>query len=134
MRDLLQRLTAPSAQHLRVLQPTGATVSYTVSTRTLPKTLTARLAHYIGIILRTVTGLSAAILLLLKWRLTEYEKMLSVLMRLLDPIKDMQLLQLVETWQWTYLVPSVLVVMFLALRRGYTGSFLHSSLSLSACF
>jgi phosphatidylinositol glycan class H protein len=134
MRDLLQRLTAPPAQHLRVLQPTGATVSYTVSTRTLPKTLPARLAQYIGIILRTVTSLSAAILLLLKWRLTEYEKMPSVLIRLLDPIKDMQLLQLVETWQWTYLVPSALVVMFLALRRGYTGSFLHSSLSLSACF
>jgi phosphatidylinositol glycan class H protein len=134
MRDLLQRLTAPPAQHLRVLQPTCATVSYTVSTRTLPKTLPVRLAHYIGIILRTVTGLSAAILLLLKWRLTESEKVPNVLMRLLDPIKDWPLLHVVESWQWTYLVPSAFVIMFLALRRDYTGSFLHSSLSLSAWF
>ncbi|KAH7093571.1 GPI-GlcNAc transferase complex, PIG-H component-domain-containing protein [Paraphoma chrysanthemicola] len=120
MRALLQRLTAPPAQHLRVLEPTPSTICFTVSTRELPATLPARLAQYIGVFLRTFAVLSATFVLLLKWRLTLPEKIPRLLARLLDPLNDWELLHAVEIWPWQYILPSACLVIYLALRRPYT--------------
>ncbi|OAL45586.1 hypothetical protein IQ07DRAFT_661668 [Pyrenochaeta sp. DS3sAY3a] len=53
MLALLQRLTSPPTQTLRILQPTPSTVQYTVSTRSIPQTIPAILGHGLSILVRT---------------------------------------------------------------------------------
>ncbi|KAH8723400.1 GPI-GlcNAc transferase complex, PIG-H component-domain-containing protein [Phaeosphaeriaceae sp. PMI808] len=117
MRDLLQRLSAPPMQILRILQPTPFTVSYTVSTRAAPRTIFAKATSYVGVLIRITVGLLAVFVLWAKYRAggrTQY-----YLAVLLGSQWAHQLL-IAETCQWKYVAPSALTVLFLVLRRNYT--------------
>lgn len=121
MPTILQQFTSPPAQTLRTLQPTPSTIQYTVSTRPIPSTIPARLTHYAGYLIRCFVGLATALLLWTRWRLT-YEKSTDILQWALSSTHEAWLHKVAESCQWIYLAPSALVAVFLALRRGYTGT------------
>jgi hypothetical protein len=130
MRAFLQELTAPPAQTLQTLQPTPTTVSYTISTRPIPRSVTAVLVRYIGILVRLVAGLAVALLLRLKWIATD--KMLSSYQkRRLGPIEELPPDSFATALQWRYLAPAALVVLFLVLKRNYTGPLFLQFLNVS---
>ncbi|KAJ5064944.1 GPI-GlcNAc transferase complex, PIG-H component-domain-containing protein [Bipolaris maydis] len=90
MSSFLHSLASPPAQTLHVLQPTPTTITYTVSTRSVSKTLPAHVGYYAGILVA------------------------------LGSEGEGQLVKLVETFQWRYLIPSALLTLFLVFRRNYT--------------
>lgn len=120
MCSLLGRLTSPPAQTLRVLQPTPSTITYTVSTRSVPTTLPAHAAYYVGILFRILLGVASVLLLWIKWR-TSNEVPMSCLRDALGS-EGGQLGGIIEALQWRYLIPSTLVITFLVLKRNYTGT------------
>ena len=121
MSNLLARLTSPPTQTLHVLQPTSSTITYTVSTRSVPKTLPAFIAYYVGILIRISLGLVSTLLLWMKWRVTNDLSMV-YLQEALGKEGEGQVVNMVEACQWRYLIPSILVVIFLVFRRNYTGT------------
>lgn len=121
MREYLQELTAPPAQTLQTLQPTSTTASYTVSTRPVPRTISARLFRYISILLRVAVLLATLFLLWAKWRVSN-EKLLYVERQIMEVLKEWQMDTVVEACQWRYIVPGALVTLFLVFRRNYTGT------------
>jgi hypothetical protein len=122
----LQRLSSPPAQTLRTLQPTQATVSYTVSTRPEAKTVHAKLSFYTGIALRILVGTAVALLAWAKWSASR-EVPAVALSSTLGDARAEELLQLVSRVPWRYLVPVSVCTVYLALRRGYTGTLLGAS-------
>lgn len=120
MREILQELTAPPAQILRTLQPTSSTVSYTVSTRPVLRTIPATYLRYTSILFRIAFGLATTLLLWVKWRVTNAK--LSYHQVQLLRWGDWQLDKFAEACQWTYLLPSAFVVFFLVFRRNYIGT------------
>jgi hypothetical protein len=132
MMGLIDRLNSPPVHTLQVIQPTSSTITYTVSTRPIPKTLAALVGYYGGICLRVILGVTSILLLWLKWRATQAQS-LDVLLGALGHEAEGQLVKLTEACQWRYLIPSACVILFLVFRRNYTGGFrpclaLHSSL------
>ncbi|EUC40491.1 hypothetical protein COCMIDRAFT_30591 [Bipolaris oryzae ATCC 44560] len=119
MSSFLHSLTSPPAQTLHVLQPTPATLTYTVSTRSVSKTLPAHVGYYVGILVRIFFGLTSGLLLWMKWQITNKQPML-LLQFALGSEGEGQLVKLVETFQWRYLIPSALLTLFLVFRRNYT--------------
>ncbi|KAL5374554.1 hypothetical protein DPSP01_011834 [Paraphaeosphaeria sporulosa] len=115
----LQRLSAPPVQTLHTLQPTPATVSYTVSTRPEATTLTAKLRFYAGIALRILVGLAAALLAWLEWCASREQPAVALAWTLGDARAE-EILVLVSRLPWRYLAPASLCAVYLALRRGYT--------------
>ncbi|KAF2439485.1 hypothetical protein P171DRAFT_396805 [Karstenula rhodostoma CBS 690.94] len=115
----LQRLSSPPVQTLRTLQPTQATVSYTVSTRPEAKTVTAKVRFYTGIALRILVGVAVALLAWTKWCASR-EKPVVALSWTLGDTRSEKLLQSVSRLPWRYLIPASLCSVYLALRRGYT--------------
>jgi phosphatidylinositol glycan class H protein len=122
MRDLLERLASPPAQTLHVLQPTPYTATYTVSTRSLPRTISSKAASYVGVLLRLLIGLWTAIAL---WFVSRYEAERSDLFlnSILGHVKTKQLLALVDRSQWLYTAPCAFVILLLVFRRNYTGKY-----------
>lgn len=124
MRKLLEELTAPPAQILRTLQPTPYTVSYTVSTRAIPGTVLARLAQHVDTVLRILVGLATVLFLWVKW-CTTYNKSLypysTVPVAVI--LRDWHLDTVISACQWLYLLPSTLMILYLVLRRNYTGRY-----------
>ncbi|KAH7412306.1 GPI-GlcNAc transferase complex, PIG-H component-domain-containing protein [Phaeosphaeria sp. MPI-PUGE-AT-0046c] len=119
MRDLLQRLSAPPKQTLRILQPTPYTVSYTVSTRPVPRTVLARVTSFIGFLLRVTAGLSTTLLLWLSSGI-RHEQTEHVLLHVLSQHHLDQLYAIVTKCQWMYLGPCALVIFIIVFRRNYT--------------
>lgn len=126
MRDQLERWSAPPKQILRVLQPTPHTASYTVSTRPVPRTVPARIASYVGIMLRAIVGLSTVLLLWLASGIKR-EQTENILLHVLDRFRLGQLLALVEKCQWLYLAPCALVLLVVVFRRNYTGTYISAA-------
>jgi hypothetical protein len=120
MHAFLQQLTASPAHTFRTLQPTSSTVSYTLSTRPLPKTLLAHLSHYVGILLRIIVGLATVLFLYTKWCIT-FEKSTTYVLWAIGSERTGQLLGLAEAYQWRFLAPIAVVLLFLVFRRNYTG-------------
>jgi len=108
-------------QALRTLQPTASTVSYTVSTRPLPRTVPARALYHAGILLRVGVALATGLLFWAKWRIAS-EKLSPYEAWVLALLKSWQLDRFVEAGQWRHLVPAAFVVLFLVLKRNYTGT------------
>lgn len=106
-------------QTLTTLQPTSSTVRFTVSTRPVPKTLPALLAYYVSLLLKAVIGALALAILLLKWELRSAHD--GTMARAIGG-DDTWLARLVHTLQWRYLLPSGILILYLVLRRGYTGT------------
>lgn len=121
MSNLLARLTSPPTQTLHVLQPTSSTITYTVSTRSVPRTLPAFIAYYVGILIRISLGIASALLLWVKWHVTN-DLSTVLLQEALGSEGEGQVVKMVEACQWRYLIPSTLVVLFLVFRRNYTGT------------
>jgi phosphatidylinositol glycan class H protein len=122
MRDLLERLASPPAQILYVSQPTPYTATYTVSTRPLPRTISSKIASYVGVLVRLLIGLWIAISL---WVFSRYgtEKTDRWLNRILGHVKTEQLLALVDRSHWLYTAPCAFVILLLVFRRNYTGTY-----------
>jgi phosphatidylinositol glycan class H protein len=120
---LLARLTAPPNQTLHILAPTPSTVSFTVSTCPVPTTLAAKLGHYVGILTRLLVGLCTLALLWIKWSLG-YGSTPSTeaLLWVLGGPQTARLLKAVGGVAWVYAGPAAMVVLFVVLRRGYTGT------------
>jgi phosphatidylinositol glycan class H protein len=117
----LQRLSSPPAQTLRTLQPTQATVSYTVTTRPAATTVPARLSFCTGIALRILVGTAVALLAWTKWCASRDVPAVA-LSWTLGNARAEELLLLVSRLPWRYLVPASVCTVYLALRRGYTGT------------
>ncbi|KAF1917721.1 GPI-GlcNAc transferase complex, PIG-H component-domain-containing protein [Ampelomyces quisqualis] len=130
MRDLLHRLSAPPVERLRVVQPTPYTVSYTVSTRSLPQTPLAYIASYVGLLLRMLMGIST-VLLLWSRSAVDLERAQRILLRALGRLRANQLLALVNKCQWLYLAPCAMVAFVLVFRCNYTGRLLSSYATLA---
>lgn len=126
MRALLQQLTSAPAQILQIVQPTPFTVTYTISTRPKPRTITAHIASLLGFLVRIVAGLSAALLLWTTSRVY-HEKTDYILAHISGCFKTEHLLALVDRSQWLYTVPCALVVLMLVFKRNYTGVYLDES-------
>jgi phosphatidylinositol glycan class H protein len=122
MRDLLERLASPPAQTLHVLQPTPYTATYTVSTRSLPRTISSKIASYVGVLVRLLIGLWTAIAL---WAVSRYEAERADLLlnSILGHVKTEQLLALVDSSQWIHTAPCAFVILLLVLQRNYTGTY-----------
>lgn len=120
MRALLSRLSAPPCQTLRILQPTQSTVSYTVTTRPTPRSLTASIVHYIALQLRVVSGLCTSLLVWTKWRLT-FEQSTRLLATVMGSGFEDTLIKVADFCEWMYLAPGALILLFLVFKRGYTG-------------
>lgn len=129
MLQLLQRLTSPPEHTLTELRPTSSTVQYTVSTRTAPTTLPQWMKYYVFILLRIVVGISALLALALKWvDDSGYPPHAGPWKWICDTIfgaHQAWAMQIIKAMQWGYLIPCVLFVIYLVLRRGYTGTFLQ---------
>ena len=121
MLKIIDRFNSPPAQTLQVLQPTSSTITYTVSTRSVPKTLPALVAYYAGILTRVLLGIASVLLLWMKWRVTQAQS-LDLSLGVLGHETERQLVKLAEACQWRYLVPSTLLILFLVFRRNYTGT------------
>jgi phosphatidylinositol glycan class H protein len=120
MQEILQRLTAPPAQILRTVQPTPLAVSYTISTRPRPNTVLAKVASYVGALVRVLVALSTALML---WVLGGFysERTEHVLMHSLGHLKTAQLLELANKCQWVYAAPCAVLIFILLFRRNYVG-------------
>jgi phosphatidylinositol glycan class H protein len=119
---LLARLTAPPTQTLRTLQPTPSTVSFTVSTRPVPATLAAKLSYYVGLLTRLMLGACVLLFLWTKW-CTSYSQSTDTLLFLLGGPRTAALLEGIGGLWWGYAGPGAITVLYLVLRRGYTGMF-----------
>ncbi|KAF2020263.1 hypothetical protein BU24DRAFT_419808, partial [Aaosphaeria arxii CBS 175.79] len=116
MSEILQRFIKPPVQILSTLQPTQSTALYTVSTRPTPKTIDAKIAHYASLLLKVLFAAVALAAVFTKWRKGS-DKYMSLQLRVLE---EMLVIQSLIDIQWRYLLPGVLAVLWLALRRGYT--------------
>lgn len=123
---LLARLMAPPTQTLRTLQPTPSTVSFTVSTRPVPATVAAKLSYYVGLLTRLMLGACVLLLLWTKWRIS-YGQSTDTLLFLLGGPQTAALLKGVGGLWWGYVGPGAIMVLYLVLRRGYTGTFTSES-------
>jgi phosphatidylinositol glycan class H protein len=121
MRALLQRLSAPPAQTLQTVKPTPFTVSYTVSTRPVPRTVAAKIAGYGGLLVRILAGLSTALFVGIAARIAPGQITLDLLYYVLGHQGTWQVLGYADTCPWKYMVPCAFVVFFLVFRRNYTG-------------
>lgn len=125
MSAFLERLTSPPVQTLRVLQPTSSIAQYTVTTRPVPQTIPTILGHYVGLAVKILVGIQTVLLVLAKWASDptygRYYQASSWMSPLLDNIWGTALLRLLHLCEWTYLVPCALVILYLVIRRGYTG-------------
>ena len=123
MLSLIDRLNSPPAQTLQVLQPTSSTITYTVSTRPVPKTLPALVGYYAGISLRVVLGVSSLLISWLKLRVTQEAQLGSLILWTMEDNVEAQFVRLAEACPWRYLGPSACIILFLVLHRNYTGGF-----------
>ncbi|KAI8930843.1 hypothetical protein NX059_011863 [Plenodomus lindquistii] len=119
MADILKHFTSPPAQTLRTLQPTPSTIQYTVSTRRVADTFPAKVGHYIAVTTRIVVGLATVLLLWAKCR-TSHEPSLSFLRWTSNTAWEARLFALAESYQWRYLTPVSIILLYLVLKRNYT--------------
>ncbi|KAH6841999.1 GPI-GlcNAc transferase complex, PIG-H component-domain-containing protein [Alternaria alternata] len=121
MLTLIDRLNSPPAQTFHVLQPTSSTITYTVSTRPVPKTLPALVGYYAGILLRVSLGVISILSLWLKFCVTN-EAQYDPTLRLwkMGHGVEAHLVRLAEACQWRYLIPTACIMLFLVFRRNYT--------------
>ena len=120
MLPLIARLISPPSPTLRTLKPTPSTVSFTVSTRPERKTVPATLKHWISILIRILFGVAVLLLLWVKWRVSCVQS-IDVLLRILGGRQTALMLQIVGQYQWRYMIPGAVAVLFTVVRRGYTG-------------
>lgn len=121
MLALLRRFTSPPAQTLTTFQPTPSTISFSVSTRPVPKTLPALLRFYVSVLVRIIAGIAALTALWTKWRI-DNSKETVMLGQLLGYAVETWLVQIVQATQWRYLAPGALATLWAVVRRGYTGT------------
>lgn len=121
MLTLIDRLNSPPAQTFHVLQPTSSTITYTVSTRPVPKTLPALVGYYAGILLRVSLGFISILSLWSKFCVTN-EAQYDPTLRLwkMGHGVEAHLVRLTEACQWRYLIPTACIMLFLVFRRNYT--------------
>ncbi|KAG9185417.1 hypothetical protein G6011_07961 [Alternaria panax] len=121
MSTLIDRLNSPPAQTFQVLQPTSSTITYTVSTRHVPKTFPALVGYYAGILFRVILGITGILSLWLKFCVT-HEAQCDPYLTIWKVDNGMQakFVKLAEACQWRYLAPSAFAVLFLVFRRNYT--------------
>lgn len=115
-------LHSSPSQTLTVLHPTSSTVSFTVSTRPVPKTLTAILGFYLSIFVRCLAGTIILVVLWAKWQIGPRNST-DAFLWVVGDASEAWLLKSVEPLQWRYLAPGAVFVFWFVFRRGYTGKF-----------
>ncbi|KAF2791249.1 hypothetical protein K505DRAFT_409334 [Melanomma pulvis-pyrius CBS 109.77] len=112
-------MNSPTSKTLTTFQPTSSTISFTVSTRPVPKTLPALLGFYLSILVRGLIGAFTLVILLLKSR-AGFEQSTKALQWVFGLVFETWLVKTTETLQWRYLAPGALLMLWLVFRRGYT--------------
>jgi len=129
MLHLLQRAASNPSQNLTVTEPTPSSVCYTVSTRPPQDTVTAYGRHYARLVLRVVVGCLTLVALVAKWDLESGKQW--ILRGDAGGEGEARLLaHVLQQWPWRNVVVCVVVILWLILRRGYTGMFVLSFLQL----
>ncbi|OCL05371.1 hypothetical protein AOQ84DRAFT_399608 [Glonium stellatum] len=125
--QIFARITSPATQSLTTYRPTPSTISFTVSTRPVPRTLPARLLFYLSILVRIILGILALALLWAKWRITfPIEGDISKGVRaelttwVLGSSAGQAATRISTRLQWRLLIPGALGVLWGVCRRGYT--------------
>jgi len=112
-----------SVMMLTVKGPTPTTVSYTVSTRSVNRTLADQVKRYVIATIRLVIGILVSLILLEKTCLS------SPIVRTLLPIPDILshagssgrlAYMIASTTSWRWILPSCLAILWVVFRRGYT--------------
>lgn len=114
-------LSSPPSQTLTTFQPTSSTISFTVSTRPVPKTLPAIVGFYISILVRLLIGALTFATLWTKWR-SRSEESTAALEWAFGHVFEAWFIKTLETIQWRYLAPIAMLITFMVFRRGYTGN------------
>ncbi|KAF2110842.1 GPI-GlcNAc transferase complex, PIG-H component-domain-containing protein [Lophiotrema nucula] len=117
---------APPKQSLTVLQPTPSTVSFTVSTRPVPKTLPALFSFYLSVLVKILLGTLALTALWTKWRVNTAKSTWPLEIILGDTFEEW-VQKAVESIQWMYLAPAALAILYKVIQRGYIESLLALS-------
>jgi phosphatidylinositol glycan class H protein len=130
---ILKRLASPPAQSLQNFQPTPATVTYTVSTRPVAKTLPATVASYVGIAVRIAIALAGTLALWMKWVVSS-RKSLEVVNQVFGRMVEDRLVKGVGEIRGEYMVPVVLCALWFVCKRGYVGMYYSASASSAHLF
>ncbi|OCK77933.1 hypothetical protein K432DRAFT_104648 [Lepidopterella palustris CBS 459.81] len=121
----VSRLMSPRKQILTTIRPTPSTISFTVSTRPVPHTLTSHLLFYFSILLRLSLGIAAIALLWAKWRI-EFPvgeptgARVSLAAWIFGSSAGHLVTRGADTVGWRWLAPAVVGVLWAVVRRGYT--------------
>ncbi|OCK87396.1 uncharacterized protein K441DRAFT_691178 [Cenococcum geophilum 1.58] len=126
--QIFARITSPATQSLTTYRPTPSTISFTVSTRPVPRTLPAHLLFYFSIIVRIILGVTALTLLWAKWRIIfpieggDVSKGARVELAtwVLGTVAGQAATRVSTGLQWRWLIPGALGVLWGVCRRGYT--------------
>jgi phosphatidylinositol glycan class H protein len=133
--QIFARITSPATQSLTTYRPTPSTISFTVSTRPVPRTLPAHLLFYFSILLRIILGVTALALLWAKWRIKSpieggdvFKGARAELATwVLGTVAGQAVTRVSTGLQWRWLIPGALGVLWGVCRRGYTGMSLSIS-------
>lgn len=127
--QIFARITSPTTQSLTTYRPTPSTISFTVSTRPVPRTLPAHLFFYFSILVRITLGGAALALLWAKWRIifpierghVSKGTRAELATWALDTVAGQAATRVSTGLQWRWLIPGALGVLWGVCRRGYTG-------------
>lgn len=114
------KMFEPAPQTLTTLRPTPSTVLFTVSTRPVAKTLPALFSHYISLLLKFFAGTFALLALWTKWRVSNSQST-AILGRVLGGPVEEWIVRDTARVGWRYIGPVALAVLWVVVRRGYTG-------------
>ncbi|KAF2707889.1 hypothetical protein K504DRAFT_458377 [Pleomassaria siparia CBS 279.74] len=112
-------LKSPPVQTLTTLQPTSSTISYTVSTRPVPKTLPGVVGLYLSLFVRAAIGAITVVVLWTKWR-TASDKSTASLGWVAGAVVETWMVKAMHTCKWRYVAPCAILILWLVFRRGYT--------------
>jgi phosphatidylinositol N-acetylglucosaminyltransferase subunit H len=133
--QIFARITSPATQSLTTYRPTPSTISFTVSTRPVPRTLPAHLLFYFSILVRIILGVIALALLWAKWHIKfpieggdVFKGARAELATwALGTVAGQAVTRVSTGLQWRWLIPGALGVLWGVCRRGYTGMSLSTS-------
>ena len=110
---------------LRIQQPTSTTISFIVSTRPPLDTWHARLLHYCLLLVRLIIGSFVFLALWTEWELLSSENGVTFPLPLWirGSIPGQTASMIAVSIQAKYLIPVAIAVLWVIVRRGYTGAF-----------
>ena len=118
-------ISSSSLQRLRTKRPTETTVSFTVSTAPSPQTITERTILCLSHCVRILAVPSVVALAYAKWQTMSAKSGPLVLDIFLESGLGQMALSITKDLDWRLLLPVGLLVLWLSVRRGYTGTLIQ---------